>query len=81
MKEKISKIGMWIFTAIIFVATIGVFKEKDYITAIILFIIAAACSPLIQDKIFKVREGYFREMKIILTFLGVIFVLWLCKSM
>ena len=75
MKEKISKIGMWIFTAIIFVATIGVFKEKDYITAIIVFIIAAVCSPLVQDKIFKVREGYFREMKMILTFLGVIFCL------
>lgn len=75
MKEKISKMGMGIFTAIIFVATIGVFKEKAYIMAIILFIIAAGCSPFVQDKIFKGREKYFQEMKMILTFLGVIFCL------
>lgn len=75
MKERISKIGMWIFTLMISVGAIYGFIEKDYINAIILCAFAVICSPLVQDKILKGQNGYFQEMKMILTFLGVIFCL------
>lgn len=75
MKERISKIGMWILTVIISVGVIVEITQKEYFTAFILFVITAICSPLVQDKIFKGRDGYFQEMRMILTFLGVIFCL------
>ena len=75
MKEIVSKIFMWIFTGIILVFCIVAFRQKAYIAAIMLFFITVICSPLVQDKILKGQNGYFQEMKMILTFLGVIFCL------
>lgn len=75
MKEKVSKIFMWIFTVLIFVCCIVVYSKKAYITTIMLLVITAICSPPVQDKILKVQNKYFQEMKMILTYLGVIFCL------
>lgn len=75
MKEIVSKIFMWIFTGIILVFGIVAFRQKAYIVAIMLFFITVICSPHVQDKILKGQNGYFQEIKMILTFLGVIFCL------
>lgn len=75
MKEIVSKIFMGIFTVVILVFCIVAFRQKAYIAAIMLFFITVICSPPVQDKILKVQNGYFQEMKMILTFLGVIFCL------
>lgn len=80
MREKISKLSLWVGTFIVGIVIIIELLHKNYIEATLCIPLGICFCPLIDDNINKKinnteKNGYFQKVRIIISFLAVIVVI------
>lgn len=81
MKERIAKIFMCFLAVLICFGAVKIFMEKAYVVSIICILVAFICLPFVQNKLFKKKDDYYSEIKIILLSVGAMLCLIIIKNL